>query len=144
MEISQQQMVMAIAVQSGCLSLVERIRTMIEQKQDPPETLVLLHRAGALSALQFTMLNHGLLVLARAHPRPSSQTIALRFMGLTQQAYSMVTQLNLDRRTTALGQRSAPQAPQEQLHLLMELALDTWEMEIIGGMQRLSDRLEED
>jgi hypothetical protein len=67
---------------------------------------------------------------------------SLRFYGLTQQAYTLVSQLNLDRRTTLMGTRATSQISQEQRALQLGRALDTWEIEVIQAMLTLVEKIE--
>lgn len=134
MEISQQQMTMAMAVESSCLSLIERSRQL-----HSAEHTVTIARAGRLAAQQIIALQTCLIALARA--TPTSQTGPLRLFGLTQQAFGLVSQFNLDRQTLALGVRSAPQLPAAQIALRIERSLDTWESEVIQAMLTLAESL---
>ncbi|WP_218080705.1 hypothetical protein [Anthocerotibacter panamensis] len=143
MEISQQQMVMAMAVQSGCYSLLERIRQMRDQNTVQPESVALLLRAGDLSYRQLLALQQCLINLAHSAPTPATQTHSLRLFGLTQQAYTMVSQFNLDRKTLLLGTRSAPQSSYAQIAHRIERSLDTWEAEVIGAILILAAQLQE-
>jgi len=137
MEISQQQMTMAMAVESSCLSLIERSRQL--QTQSSAEHTVTIARAGRLAAQQIIALQTCLIALAQA--TPTSQTGPLRLFGLTQQAFGLVSQFNLDRQTLALGVRSAPQLPAAQIALRIERSLDTWESEVIQTMLTLAETL---
>ncbi len=141
MEIPQQQMVLAMAVTSICLSLIERTRQLKHHSSEYTETMILLLRAADLAQAQIQATHQSLVAMAQSAPTEVAQTHSLRILGLTQQAHSMVSQLNLDRKTLALGPRSAPQIPPEQIALRVGRALDTWETEIIGATNTLSGML---
>jgi len=141
-EISQQQVVLAMAVQSSCLSLLERTRQFREQSPEISDTLRILIRASDLGQRQLLALHQGLVCLAHSTPSTVTEMYSLRFYGLTQQAYALVSQLNLDRRTTLLGTRATSQIPQEQRALQLGRALDTWEIEVIQAMLTLAEKIE--